>query len=48
MRFLVAADGVTAAWVHALEISDAYAGYTDCTDMNDEEFHAFVVKAQGR
>jgi len=30
-------------WVHPAEVSQAkYEGFTDCTDMDDAEFDAFI------
>jgi hypothetical protein len=46
-RFLLSQDGIGAAWVHPLELSDPrYEGWTDCTDMDDEAFERLVVERQ--
>lgn len=47
-RFKVSPDGIASAWVHPLDPADpTHAGWTDCTDMSNDEFHAFIVERQG-
>ena len=40
-RFLVSPDGKDSAWVHPAGVAEL-AGWTDCTDMDDHEFTAFM------
>ena len=42
-RYLVRADKERAKWVHPAGLSEPqFTGWTDCTDMPDEEFDAFM------
>lgn len=46
-RFLLAQDGVGAAWVHPLELTNPrYKGWDDVTDMDDETFERLVAARQ--
>lgn len=45
-RFLVREDRKASAWVHPAEITPRAAGWTDCTDMDDAEFDAFMAAAE--
>lgn len=45
-RFLVSPDGMRGAWVHPLDPQDLYAGWTDTTNLSDDEFHALIVELQ--
>lgn len=46
-RFLLAQDGIGAAWVHPLELANPrYEGWTDCTDMSDELFQRLIAERQ--
>lgn len=49
-RFFVSPDGMDGQWLHPLDLSTGnypqYAGWTDCTDMEDEQFEAFVIGLQ--
>lgn len=40
-RFLVNPDGKGCDWIHPAEVNTR-PGWTDCTDMNDAEFDAFM------
>jgi len=40
-RYMVNPDGKGCDWIHPLEV-DSRAGWTDCTDMDDAEFDAFM------
>jgi hypothetical protein len=47
MRLLVSPDGMRGANVHTLDVPNPmYAGWEDCTDLNDEEFHNLVAGRQ--
>jgi hypothetical protein len=41
-RFMVSPDQKQAEWIHPAELADRAAGWTDCTDMSDAEFDAFM------
>ena len=45
-RFMVSQDRKAADWVHPLEVATRAAGWTDCTDMDDAEFDAFMAEGQ--
>lgn len=46
--FKVSPDGMQSAWVHPLDAADPkHTGWTDCTGMSNDEFHAFIVERQG-
>lgn len=42
MRFLVSPDRQSAVWCHQLEVATRCPGWTDCTDMDDAQFDAFM------
>jgi hypothetical protein len=44
-RFLVSPDGMNADWIHPLELVSR-PGWTDCTDMSDEDFQNLVAERQ--
>jgi hypothetical protein len=47
MRLLVSPDGMRGANVHKLDVPNPmYVGWTDCTDLNDEQFHKLVAGRQ--
>lgn len=46
-RLLVSPDGMRGANVHPLDApSSLHTGWTDCIDLNDDEFHNLVVQRQ--
>jgi hypothetical protein len=46
-HFLVSPDRAKSAWVHPLDKAlPKYAGWTDCTDMSEDEFDRFIAEDQ--
>lgn len=52
LRLFVSPCGNKGAWIHPLDLTTGnypqYADWTDCTDMDDEEFEAIVISRQTR
>lgn len=47
LRQLVSPDGMRGVNVHPLDAPNPlYAGWTDCTELTNEEFHALVEGRQ--
>lgn len=44
-RFLISADGVFLEQVAPTDLAN-YPGWTDCTDMDDEQFQRLVAERQ--
>lgn len=45
-RFMLSPDGQQADWVHPLEVATRCPDWTDCTDMDDEQFQRVVSERQ--
>jgi hypothetical protein len=47
-RFMVSPDGRSADWTHPAEIAGRTPGWTDCTEMDDAEFNAFMAELRAK
>lgn len=49
-RLLVSPDGMTAVWMHPLDLTTGfypqYDSWIDATDLDDDEFEALVTRLQ--
>lgn len=44
-RYCASPDRQDWRWIHPAEFAAFFAGWTDCTDMSDDEFVAFIAAA---